>query len=433
MSVISFTIKKNENPATIYVRLTGGIIAGQFTKKGLPKKLDIVSATKYRIDPKEWNSEKQRMRNTRNFDNKEINDYLTDIEPEIRRHYEKSIGNTPITSKWLKSFLMPSQGNEVFSGRLADYVDLYIDEKKRERKARGKESDSYDKKLTTLKNKIELFESHTGEKVFLKYIDKSFLEQFTSFSTERKYSHNTFARDVLHIKTLCAHARKNGYDVNVYADHLKAGYTVSDSVYLSPSELTTLRNMKGLSERLDNARKWLLISCYCGQRVSDFLKFKKSMISQETDENGELLHMITFVQVKTGKRMSIALHPVITEILSGNDWNFPKEVTEQQYNTAIKDLCKDAGFNSPVQGSKMIEVSKDAEGNKIFRKTSATFEKWELVTSHIGRRSFATNHYGKMPTPYIMAITGHATEKEFMKYIKVGSGDLTKIAYKFFQ
>lgn len=36
---------------------------------------------------------------------------------------------------------------------------------------------------------------------------------------------------------------------------------------------------------------------------------------------------------------------------------------------------------------------------------------------HIGRRSFATNFYGKIPTPLLMEATGHTTENVFLKYI----------------
>ena len=41
----------------------------------------------------------------------------------------------------------------------------------------------------------------------------------------------------------------------------------------------------------------------------------------------------------------------------------------------------------------------------------------ETVSSHIGRRSFATNFFGKIPTPLLMAATGHSSEQIFMRYI----------------
>ena len=57
------------------------------------------------------------------------------------------------------------------------------------------------------------------------------------------------------------------------------------------------------------------------------------------------------------------------------------------------------------------------KGKKEFRKLEGTFPKHELVTSHICRRSFASNYYGEMPTPLIIAITGHSTERQFLVYV----------------
>ena len=50
-------------------------------------------------------------------------------------------------------------------------------------------------------------------------------------------------------------------------------------------------------------------------------------------------------------------------------------------------------------------------------KETEHFPKWQLIKSHICRRSFATNHYNKLPNKLIMAVTGHATEKMLLAYI----------------
>jgi integrase len=58
------------------------------------------------------------------------------------------------------------------------------------------------------------------------------------------------------------------------------------------------------------------------------------------------------------------------------------------------------------------------------KKITEQFKKWELVTTHTARRSFATNMYlMKVPTLSIMAVTGHKTEKAFMKYIKLANDE----------
>ena len=52
-----------------------------------------------------------------------------------------------------------------------------------------------------------------------------------------------------------------------------------------------------------------------------------------------------------------------------------------------------------------------------YRTKDVDAEKWEILSSHIGRRSFASNFYGKIPIPLLMEATGHSTEQMFLKYI----------------
>jgi integrase len=56
------------------------------------------------------------------------------------------------------------------------------------------------------------------------------------------------------------------------------------------------------------------------------------------------------------------------------------------------------------------------------------YKRYELLCSHTARRTFATNEY-KAGTPAIsiMAITGHKTEKDFLKYIKLNSKEHAQI------
>ena len=56
---------------------------------------------------------------------------------------------------------------------------------------------------------------------------------------------------------------------------------------------------------------------------------------------------------------------------------------------------------------------------KTPRKAPGLYPKYELITSHTCRRSFASNWYGKLPNSAIMAATGHSKEEDFLRYIKV--------------
>jgi integrase len=104
------------------------------------------------------------------------------------------------------------------------------------------------------------------------------------------------------------------------------------------------------------------------------------------------------------------MHPQVKEILKKRD-GFPDTISGQKFNLYIKEVAKLSGINEPTKGSK---VNKETN-----RKEKGTFPKHQLITSHICRRSFASNLYGELPNMVIMGITGHKTETQFLKYIKI--------------
>lgn len=83
---------------------------------------------------------------------------------------------------------------------------------------------------------------------------------------------NTIARAVRFFKTVCNYAKANGVPTHFQLDSIKAKYHKADSVYLNLDEISKIEELaqNQIPDYLDNARDWLLISCYCGQRISDF-------------------------------------------------------------------------------------------------------------------------------------------------------------------
>ena len=63
-------------------------------------------------------------------------------------------------------------------------------------------------------------------------------------------------------------------------------------------------------------------------------------------------------------------------------------------------------------------VSEFKNNPKNRRKEIVNAPKYEFVTSHIMRRSYASNYYGKIETPLLMNITGHSKESTFLTYIR---------------
>ena len=79
-------------------------------------------------------------------------------------------------------------------------------------------------------------------------------------------------------------------------------------------------------------------------------------------------------------------------------------------NVYLKELAEKAKITNPER------IAKTRGGVRV----DTTRQKCKLVTVHTARRSFATNMYmADIPTITIMKITGHRTERSFLKYIRI--------------
>ena len=87
----------------------------------------------------------------------------------------------------------------------------------------------------------------------------------------------------------------------------------------------------------------------------------------------------------------------------------------QKLNKHFKEIGKIAKIDDMIMG-RIIEASEN-KGEKRKRGIKKLRPKYDYISTHIGRRTFASNHYGKIPTPTIMRVTGHSKESTFLTYI----------------
>ncbi|ELY2010330.1 site-specific integrase [Flavobacterium psychrophilum] len=351
----------------------------------------------------------------------EVNNELNKIERYVLTAFN-NINPALVNKNWLQSeinyYYTPVEEDEHIPKNLIDYIEYYIEYRKHELQI------GMIKKSRVTKHKLERFQTFRGKPILIKNVNEQLKNEFIDYCKNEKYSQNTIERDLAAIKTFCKHARFIGLETNGQLDSLRMDKTKVDNIYLTFEELEIIENVT-LNDSLNNARDWLIISCYTAQRISDFMRFNEHMIRNEGD-----LTLIEFTQKKTKKIMSIAMHPKVKEIIKKRGGKFPIAISDQKYNEYIKEVCKIAGLNEKVSGSKKTETELNS---KIYRKESGIFEKWELITSHIGRRSFATNFYGTgIPTNLLMTATGHSTEKMFLNYIGKGNKDYAKELNSYF-
>ena len=392
---------------------------------------DYVFGAKTKVEVSKIYWSKQHKKKSKDIDitnqQTEINNELNKIENHILKAFN-SLNPQGITKDWLISqvdyYYNPPIENKETPKDLINYIDFYIEERKE-----GVKINTI-RKFEVLKSKLKRFENDRKKQIIIKEVNENFKNEFIKYFKEKLYSFSTLQRDIKHIKTLCMHANFLGVETHLQLPKLKyevdKDKTKVEKIYLTFEDLTKIENISKnqLTDSLNNAKDWLIISCYTGQRVSDFMNFTDEQIRIEDSK-----HLIEFTQKKTGKNMTVPLHSKVLEILKKKNGKFPYKISDQKYNDFIKTVCELAELNQPTKGSKMKETD---ESSGIYRKQSGTYKKHELVTSHIGRRSFATNFYGKIPTTYLIYITGHSTESMFLNYIGKSNKDLALEMTKYF-
>ena len=250
------------------------------------------------------------------------------------------------------------------------------------------------------------------------------LEKF--LMQNKKYSHNTTAKTIKILKTICNYAQKRGIILNQSYGLVGKPYQEKKVIYLSFTELQQIKE-KELPEELESARRWLYLSCFLGQRISDFMNFTGKMIRKEKKD-----FFIDFTQTKTGKKLSLLLHPEVVKYLQKNKMEFPEWIDEVSYNDQIKEVCRLCGIDEIIDGSILQDVSDDISEKSIWRNVSGKFPKYKLIGSHIGRKSYCTNFYGKLPTSLILEVSGHTEERTLLSYIGKKDGTNNKLIGQFY-
>lgn len=342
----------------------------------------------------------------------EVEQLCLNLEDYILKRFN-TVNASFVNKRWLddaiKDFYNPKQKAEI-PETVLDYFPLFLEEKKR------KVSNRTLIRYTTVYNVYVRFVNLGESNPLIEEIGPEFQSKFEDFCEEENYANSTSIKFIEVIKTLCKSASQKGIQLNPRFESITFQKRKNPVIYLNNNELNIISKLENtvLGDRLSRVRDWLLISCFTGQRVSDFMNFNNKNIREI---EGVLL--LDIVQKKTKKDISIPILPAVKQILDKNQGKFPRAISEQKFNEYVKELGEIAGLHEMVYGG-VFRVDNNGEKRKEF----GEYPKYKLITSHIGRRSFASNLYGKFPTPLIMNVTGHSKESTFLEYIGKTSGDM---------
>lgn len=310
---------------------------------------------------------------------------------------------------------------------LNDYIGKYIEEMKSGERKNNKGllySPGTIKNKTSFQNEFRKYQEQI--KTILNYedIDMDFYNDFLDFFNKKDYSPNTIGKHIKSLKEIMSAAQAEGLHDNTQPAmrSFKILSSEADTVYLTRKEISKIEELNlSRSEELSLCRDVFLIGVYTAQRYSDYHRINSSNII--ILENG--VKAVRMKQQKTGAKVVIPLSGKLSTLLTKYDFNLPKTYS-QLMNANIKIVCRMAGITQKVEHTSIRGAKSVTE----------QIEKYKLVSTHTARRTGATLMYLEgMDVLSIMKITGHKTEKEFKKYIRIGEEENALLVSnsKFFQ
>lgn len=371
------------------------------------------------VTPKDWNAEKQEARKSLqgfsdfNFKLNKIRAKCEALHTELTKEGKFTVEILKVKFKTYLDELnnrkkQNTTGENKTFENLSDFAKHYIDSVEK-----TKNSNTILHNRQTLRL-LKEFETEKRRKVTFERVNLDFYNDFVEFLTGKKLSPNTIGKHIRNLKLFLNEATERG--INTKFDYkskrFKALSEKVETIYLTEEELERIYEHDfSNSQRLERTRDLFLVGCYTGLRFSDFSQLKPEHFGE-----GE----ITIRTQKTNETVVIPIHPIVRDILkkySHTAKSLPRPLSNQKMNEYLKEIGKVVGIDEKILRSK----------TKGGLRAQTTVSKFDLMTTHTARRSFATNLYlSGFPSISIMKITGHKTEKAFMSYIRISQEENAK-------
>ena len=394
----------------------------------------IVVNTGYSVIPKFWDVNNQRLYTKPSMERKDLNMKLNSMLSKIVSDAEclfvdfESINKRrPSKEEFqriLQNLIRPQNTKPLKSESLFEFIEQFLQEMRNGVNPKTgkfyapKTPETYRICLDKLKD----FGVKAKRKIDFDDINLEFYDDFVAYLSECGYKRNYIGKQIRTLKTFLNEAMERGLTKNVA--HKSRRFTAPSeqvsNIYLSITELDELFALDLTSQpRLENVRDLFVFGCYTGLRFSDFTRVK----SQDIDLEEKLIEIQT---QKTKEMVAIPIYPITEQIIAKykdkTQNSLPTPISNQKFNIYIKEVAQRLNTLN-------VKITEEfwLNGKRVVK----TCLKWEKVSSHTARRSFATNMFILgYRAQNIMKITGHRTESSFMAYLKISPRENAKSMLK---
>lgn len=359
----------------------------------------------FSVDKSKWDMAMQRCK--RNTTHGKSFTPAIKINAEIQRYEEtiQSIANSfkePPTIEDFKAALDKEFKREKKTVQKEGFFDLY-ERYIREQGSICNWSDSVLRNHNKILKEWKLFDAEMS----IDKINPDTIDKFTIFQIRLGHQNETTNKKISMSKWffrwLVAKGLLADISFTAHKTHLKRSSRVV--VFLTWEELMKVYNHTFERPNLSRARDFFCLCCFTSLRYSDAAALKK------TDIYDDAIHITT---QKTNDKITIELNNYSRTILqryADNDTDKALPViSNQNMNVYVKEVCRQCGINEKLTDIYYIGEKKYVE----------TKEKWEMIGTHSGRRTFICNALmlGIAPN-VVMKWTGHSDYKSMQPYIDI--------------
>ena len=257
-------------------------------------------------------------------------------------------------------------------------------------------------------------------------ISSVFWNHFVPFLADQGLKYSTIVHVKANLIAVLNWSSKYGVKLNPSYSEVDIPNYIPSKISLTPDEISHIYHFKIGNEKtynfrlkkmtklrknkiatLEKVRDMFVLGCNLGQRYSDLVR-----ISPENFKNGSF----SIVQQKTGNKCFVPINTLSIDsritfaILEKYHYHAPYTGDINNYNSYLHQLLHLIGEEF------LDEVHIDNKINGII--TRETKRRYQLISSHSARRSFATiNTMRNIPRSKILRATGHSSEKAFVRYI----------------
>lgn len=387
MPTINYIIRSKKIPAPVTLRFSSGREYDFF----IPLKIVVT-------DKKKWSAEtkiildKLKVRIFEQFNNSYSNGQVIDklwLQQTIKEFFNRPAKET---KKGLKTHYI----------QFVDFCKWWMDEHSGSwRISKNRFLADVPNQKIQYDNFIAIFSAFANPKIW--DIDNKLASEFVDYLEDKDYSHSTIKRHVGRLQFFLNRAKEFEIQTNltqrVYVEK-EEDFT---DPYLNETEINKIFALDlNHDQEMDNIRDLFIIGLWTGLRISDF---NNKLSLDNINEN--------YIEIKTTKTKSwvtIPLHPHVKSVLKKRFGQLPVKVSDSDFNLKIKTICMLCEIDEVLRG----RVYKKKEKRKV----AGAYPKYKLITSHVCRRSFVSNLYGKIPNETLKVLGGWSSLQMMESYVK---------------